>query len=247
MALPQAHGSGSLMRWTAAAIFLLLAMPCAAQETESITVHASALVGAWKLTQPSYAVKEGLFGDIKFGPLSDNFCRIEQQERDLTIHCLVRGVGRVTLDRGNIRLAWGIVMARVVIESVLQPDLSFTGHETIKLVGISIEDPNMSSGRKADLSGPDKSGLAQMLRGAIAQGLARTPHDGAVKDNPALRADLGSIQAVVYLGQQDKFASPDAPDIKGYFAVYAVEFENGERICGLHQGDDGKLDAFQCR
>ena len=221
------------MRWIASAIFLLLATPCAAQETESITVNASALVGAWKLTQPSYVVKEGLFGDIKFGPLSDNFCRIEQKKRDLTIHCLVRGVGRTTLDRGNIHLAWGIVMARVVIEAVLQPDLSFTGHETFKLVGISSEDPNMSSGRKADLSGPDRGGLAQALR-------------DAVKGKP-MPAELGSIQAVAYLGQQDKFASPDGPGIKGYFTVYAVEFENGERICGLHQSDDGKLDAFQCR
>ena len=31
-----------------------------------------------------------------------------------------------------------------------------------------------------------------------------------------------------------------------YFAAYAVEFADGERMCWLHQDDDGKLAAFQC-
>ena len=31
-----------------------------------------------------------------------------------------------------------------------------------------------------------------------------------------------------------------------YFAAYAVEFADGERLCWLHQDEDGELAAFQC-
>jgi hypothetical protein len=27
---------------------------------------------------------------------------------------------------------------------------------------------------------------------------------------------------------------------------FAVEFEHGQRLCGLHQRDDGVLDYFRC-
>ena len=87
--------------------------------------------------------------------------------------------------------------------------------------------------------------MMQLLRDVVAQGVAGTPHGDKVKDSPALRADLGSLQTAVYLGQQDRVGGPGKTD-KGFFTVYALEFDKGERICGLHRRDDGVLDAFQC-
>jgi hypothetical protein len=57
-----------------------------------------------------------------------------------------------------------------------------------------------------------------------------------------LRA-LGAVQAVVYLGKTTR--SPE--EKKPYFySVYQVEFSFGERLCGLHQKDDGVVDTLIC-
>lgn len=31
-----------------------------------------------------------------------------------------------------------------------------------------------------------------------------------------------------------------------FFSLYAVDFRNGEHLCGLHQRADGVLDGFRC-
>jgi len=36
---------------------------------------------------------------------------------------------------------------------------------------------------------------------------------------------------------------PNRPD---FFSVYFVRFTEGERLCGLHQRENGVLDAFRC-
>ena len=51
---------------------------------------------------------------------------------------------------------------------------------------------------------------------------------------------------MVWLGHQDKDGGPEQQALKDYFSVYVVEFDHGERICGLHQRSDGVLDAFNC-
>jgi hypothetical protein len=242
LARPPPDGT-ELMRF---ALVLALMAASAAQETESITVNASALVGVWKITRPTYVAKRGIFAAIEFGPPLPGFCRIEQSKDELAVHCLAHGSGTARLDGPNIHFARGGMIARIVIDGVLQADKSFAGHEVFKLAGITIADTNLSSGAKLDLSTPQSGPPDSLLRGAIANGLRQTPHDIAVKDSPALTVDLGAVQAVVWLGYQDKFAPPGQPNIKDYFSVYAVEFDHGERICGLHRRADGVLDAFQC-
>jgi hypothetical protein len=246
VAAAAAFGEG-LMRWIAACALLFAATPSMAQQTESITVTADAMLGVWKITSPHFVGKKGLFGDWFFGPLTDSFCRMERKDDDLTMPCLQGGEAIVTLRGDKIHLAVGIVLARFVIDGVMQPGPSFTGHAAVKLVGISTEDPGISSGTRLDLSTPppDTGGLAQLLRDLVAQGIAHIAHDDKVKDSPALRADLGSLQAALYLGQQDRVGGPGKTD-KDFFTVYALEFENGERICGLHRREDGTLDAFGC-
>ena len=214
---------------------LALALLATAQEPEHITVNANALVGVWKVTRPSYVAKRGIFGDFEFGPPSPGFCRIEQVQDELTVHCLAHGSGRVTLKDRTIRFACSMV-ARLVLEGVLQSDHSFTAHQAVSLAGMTaLEDPNLSSGGKIDLSASpaDQGDAAQKLRTAIAQ-------DGKTE------SALGAIQTVLLLGHQEKFSPPDRPNIQDYFSVYAVEFDQGERICGLHLTGNGVLDAFEC-
>ncbi len=239
------------MRWIVpVALLCLVTAQAAAQQTESITVKASALAGPWKLTRPKYFGKTGIFADWKWGPPSENFCRIEQVRDELTIHCLNTGSGTVAVDGDHIHFAWGGLMARMVIDGVLRSESNFTGHAAAKLLGISMEDPGFSSGLKVNPApaSEDKGGKADLLRTVVIDGLEKVPHQATIKDSPALREtpSLGNVQAVAYLGQQNKFAGPKQQDILDFFAVYAVEFEGGERICGLHQRGDGTLDAFQC-
>jgi hypothetical protein len=241
-----AFGEG-LMRWIAVLALLFAATPCMGLETESVTVNASAMLGIWKISRPNYVRKNGLFGDWIFGPVSDFFCRMERNGDAIAMPCLSSGEPTVTFEAGKIHLAQGIALARFVVDGVMQPGPSFTGHAAIKLAGIGTEDPGISSGTRLDLSTPpsDAGGMAQLLRDLVAQGIAHIAHDDKVKDSPALRADLGSIESVIYLGQQDRVGGP-VNTVKGFFSVYALEFENGERICGLHRREDRTLDAFGC-
>jgi len=235
------------MRWIAASALLFAATPSMAQQIESVTVNADALLGVWKISRPNYVGKKSLFGDWTFGPVRDYFCHMERKDGDLTMPCLLGGDPTVTFRGDSIHLAQGIVLARFVVDGVMQPGPSFTGHAVIKLAGIGIEDKAVSSGTRLDLSAPppDTGGMAQLLRDLVAKGIAHAAHDDKVKDSPALRADLGNLQTAVFLGQQDRVGGPGKTD-KGFFTVYALEFDKGERICGLHRRDDGVLDAFQC-
>jgi hypothetical protein len=229
-----------------AATFLLLsAIAATAQETESVTVNASALLGVWKITSPSYIVKRGIFSSIEFGPLTARFCRIEQAKDELTTYCLDGGSSTVTLDGRTIHFARGILVARAVLEGTLDSNNSFTGRMAMKLAGITTEDSHLSSGGKLDLSKPQTGPADALLRTAIANGLAQIPHDAKLKD-AALPSGLGEVQALIWLGHQDKAGGPDQPTTKDYFSVYAAEFDHGERLCGLHQRDDGVLDVLHC-
>jgi hypothetical protein len=60
----------------------------------------------------------------------------------------------------------------------------------------------------------------------------------------AFAAVAGRAQAFIYLGQQS-FDLPGRENA-GLMTVYAIEFDNGERICGLHQDADGMPDVIRC-
>jgi len=138
-------------------------------------------------------------------------------------------------------------MARLAIDGEFQSEANFSGHTAVKLAGISTADLALSSGVKispAQQPG-DKGGKADLFRAILSDGLAQIPHDPRVKDSLPERTKLGNVEAIFYLGQQVRSERPwENPT--DFFTVYAIEFENGERICGLHQRDGGTLDAFQC-
>jgi len=74
--------------------------------------------------------------------------------------------------------------------------------------------------------------------GAIERDAGIAPADSLKAVQP------GPILQITGMGQQPHYRK----GVKELDAtsVYAVEFEGGERICGLHQRGDGTLDAFQC-
>jgi hypothetical protein len=128
----------------------------------------------------------------------------------------------------------------------------------VKISGIAQENPIPSNAAKLTLSEtlPDQAGKAPLLRTALeqlAKGPLALPHDDAAIGKargalPAGIATLGALQAIVYLGSSSReLPGSGLPQMEpGFFSVYAAEFANGERICGLHQREDGVLDAFQC-
>lgn len=236
--------------WIPAALALLLPCAALADDVETVTVNASALVGIWKVLWPQ-SVGITLHG-AQFGPMQDHYCRIEPVKKDLTVHCFAGNLakdGTVSLERNKIHLAWGSMMMRVVMDGVLQSGTGFAATFGFKVSGISHTDADASGGTKLTIAAgaPDMGGKSALLRAILEGGLAAAPHDdAALKQNrftPEALPNLGSVEAIAYLGQGPKFGSATELD---FYSIYGVEFAGGERICGLHQRADGVLDAFLC-
>ncbi len=128
-------------------------------------------------------------------------------------------------------------------------------------LGASRENPAVAEGVRIapQADAPDKAGKAPLLRRILDQGLPAVPQDAdAMKKNGSILAlpKLGAVQSLAYLGQETKWDWPPPPGTKvdvmhlpsrpDFFSVYFVRFAEGERLCGLHQRDDGVLDAFRC-
>lgn len=228
---------------------LLLALPAPAQEVEQVTVYGGSLSGFWHVTAPSW-LQMNLFGKVNWGPLTDRICRIGHDREGYDTHCYDQkgNGGMLEVDESHFHLAWGSMLARMVFDGEVTSATAFHGHFAAKLMGIAITDPDSSEGSKIalDPAASDAAGKAGLLR-AVLNGEA-VPHDPKLDDPmAAARADLpGTLQQIIYLGRQNKGAGPTIAGVPDYFAVYAVEFADGERLCWLHQDDDGKLAAFQC-
>lgn len=229
-----------------ALLFAFWVAPLTAQPVETVTVRDAALTGLWKI-----AVPEGLgtnFVHTHFGPMKNIFCRITQTGTAFTINCLNGGFSRSgtgTIEGNKVHIAWGVMMARMVIDGEHAGN-SIDGHFTFKLSGISHEDayPSHSERLTPPVADPD-GGKSVMLKAILEE--KPVPHDDVAiaKNDGALPAPnkLGAIQVIAYLGTSPKLDDPHGAD---FYSVYDVEFANGDRICGLHQRDNGVLDAFRC-
>lgn len=223
--------------------------PLSAQEVEQVTVYGGSLSGFWHVQGPSWLMIS-LFGKINWGPLHGSICRIGHDHEGYDTHCYLqkgRG-GTLEVDGSHFHLAWGTMLARMVYDGEATSATAFRGHFAAKLMGIAITDPDVSEGRKITLdpAAPDAAGKAGLLH-SILDGDA-VPHDPKLDEEIAsARADRpGALEQIVFLGRQDKGAGPKVPGVPDYLSVYALEYADGERICWLHQDDDGKLAAFQC-
>ena len=228
---------------------LLLATAAPAQEVEQVTVYGGSLSGFWHVTGPTW-LQMTLLGKVTWGPLMDRICRIGHDHEGYDTHCYFqqgRG-GAMEVDNSHFHLAWGSMMARMVYDGEVTSATAFRGHFGAKLVGITISDSDMSEGHKIalDTAAPDVAGKTGLVR-AVLNGEA-VPHDPKLDDSiAAAHADRpGALQQIIYLGLQNRGGGPTIATLPDYFAVYAVEYADGERICWLHQDDDGKLAAFAC-
>jgi hypothetical protein len=233
----------------AALALLLLTATASAQEVEKVTVYGGNLSGFWHVTEPSW-LNMGMFGKVTWGPPMDRICRIGHDREGYDTHCYYQkgNGGMLEVDGSHFHLAWGSMLARMVFDGEVISATAFRGHTAAKLMGIAITDPDISEGRKIalDTAAPDGAGKIGLLR-SVLNGEA-VPHDSKLDETmAAARADRpGALQQIIYLGQQSKGSGPTIAAVPDYFAAYAVEFADGERLCWLHQDDDGKLSAFQC-
>jgi len=255
-------------RFLLAALAAVLPVAAMSQGTappiETVTVKASALVGVWIIDWPQWG--RITFGGTSWGPMENRYCRIEQVKGDLAVHCFGGdmgansfGSGTANLEGTQIHFAWGNMLLRPVMDGTLQSPTRIAGKMGVKFSGIEHENPQPSNATKYAF--PERAGdigeKAALLRTTLqqlAQGSSTPINDAASKKSlgtlPSDLHALGAIQVVAFLGPSSKEITSITPGVprvdRNFFSVYAVEFEGGERICGLHQRDDGVVDAFRC-
>jgi hypothetical protein len=231
---------------------------------ESLTVHASPMVGVWKLAWPQW----GRIPGNRWGPLGDRYCRIGERRGDLEIHCLTRGgganniaQGAVSVTEDQVSFTWGSIFSRMWLEGKLQSPIRIDARMGARIAGFQRENPAPVSATKLSFSedAPDLGERTVLLRTALQQlasGKLTLPHDAeAIEDNGGeLPNDiklLGALKLVTHLGPSFRETATSlgngvpVMDLES-FRAFAVEFEHGQRLCGLHQRADGMLDYFRC-
>ena len=266
------------MKRLAFALLLAFSPPVALAQTETVQVDGkSALSGVWKIAFPA-----GVSG---YMPLRgrviaagiESFCRLQQTGKNVSATCLPGwgpDSGGGELDGKNLHLAWGVALARAVIDARIESASVrvFDGVFGLKILGIRHDAPARASARKfvLDAAAPDSAGKAELLTRTLeelAAGAIVAPHDAEIARNfgvpfgghesntPEEMRGLGKVEAVAYLGEgctvRPLFANADAVRPASSlcvfsFSAYQVEFTNGQRLCGIHQRADGVLDGFLC-
>jgi hypothetical protein len=215
-----------------------------AQNAETVIVERPRdLPGLWKLNVPS-SIAVGFSGPAKFGTMSAIYCRVTDDDE---VYCLNDGYARhgtVAREGNAVHIAWGSMMARFVIDGLLT-DGAITGVFSLKLSGIRHDAPQSSENSRVILPQQD-DGASQYLADLIAQVKTGGEIAGISDDDRSTLtpiAHLGPVDAVAYLGTSPRRVGQPDGDL---FGVYIVEFARGERLCGLHQRNDGTLDSFRC-
>lgn len=250
---------------------LLLPAPAGA-EPETVMVETPNLAGLWRISMPVGGSVDWRM-NVSFGPMFDNFCRLEGPRDNLKAYCMLQNarksdVGDVSVEGEHVHIAWGSMMLRVTVDGTLQPG-GFTGYYTLKASGISIRAPEHMRASKLllDQDALDRGGkgaaLAKILTGVAGGAPLAALMQSAwnPKAEPVTAKDLsglGPIQTVAWLGHtptvaellaalpEDRRAKEGARFNDYVLDIYAVEFTNGERLCGVHQRADGAIDGLVC-
>lgn len=223
-------------------LLLLLCLPATADDAPVETVFAgpASLDGLWKIQAPQ----------------GDKFlnCRIEKAASAPAIHCFERPVSSaLTLRDNRVRVAFYPTFLQTdVIEGEMTSPDSFRGNGRVMVSGIAfLRRDGLAGLRLAALpEAPDAAGKAPMLRvllAELASGHFNRPYDTSDGSKVALPRDiqrLGAVAAITYLGMAD--SNRDHAILPDFFAVYLVNFQNGQRFCGLHVSEAGLLDGFRC-
>jgi hypothetical protein len=252
-------------------LLCLLATPAMAQDAplETVTTHGSSLVGVWHGGLIQFGLWNSIipFSDPKLMGIIDGFCRIGLRKDALGMSCLQTSDNPpITTDGTHLHFAGGSFIGGGGFDGDQVSAGQLRGRYWVRRWGVRYENPSASLASRvtADPAAPDKAGKAALLRRILDDGLAGVPQDAEAlkKNGPAFSPlQLGAIQAVTYLGQETKWDWPPPPETKldmshlrfediphrpDFFSVYHVRFADGERLCGLHQREDGVLDALRC-
>ena len=186
----------------------------------------------------------------RFGAARDQLCRIGGDDT-LIVRCISFGQpddGAVAFHGDQVTLAWnGNSSLRLVLRGALQSADRFTASFVMEMERERHSAPAPTAGDKINLAATtDEAGLGILLQGTLA-GLSLGDNSLLVSGAPDVAAPkdlaaLGRIQAVYHVGQAPLMRDPQA---RPALEVYAVEFINGERLCGIHLAR-GKVDGLRC-
>lgn len=222
-------------------LLFLLSAPAMAQDmpVETVTARGSSLIGLWRIDTPRTEPLPRCEAKLCWFPQRTRFCRITADGDDLAIACLNFPDGHAEMDDGRIHFAWGSMFAREVLDARLVSASRFEGSSGIKLSGVFLGSAAVSTGTKLTLTPdmPDPAGKAQLLTRALDGALP-----GADLQLPPSVHALGAVKRLTYLGDADDVVNKQLL----FFNTYQVAFANGERLCGLHQREDGTLDVLRC-
>lgn len=260
------------MRITVMMMALVLALPAQAAvlPVEEVTVTANkSLRGIWRIDIPGSVepkkhadVLSGPVGSItddnmvltdhsyRFGPARQQLCRIGGDDT-LVAHCISFGHpegGLVATHGDAFTLAFSqTARLRLVLTGTLNSVDSFTARFIMEQEREAESAPDKMNGEKINLAATqDEPGIGFILQGALA-GLALGDTamlmPGAPDVVPPQDLDaLGRVQAVYYVGRAPLMRDPQ---MRPALEVYAVEFSNGERLCGIHY-THGVIDGLLC-
>jgi hypothetical protein len=267
------------MKQFVALAFLFAFCPLAAlAQNETVEVNGQeSLTGVWKITFPGGASGYMPGRGRLYTATIQSFCRLQQVGEKVSAACLPGwgpDSGSGELDGKALHLAWGIALARSVIDATVEQSSAhaFQGEFALKILGIRHAAPTPATAHRLMLgpAAPDTAGKAKLLTRTLeelAAGAIATPHEtdvalvfghqmGANQANTAEEIrGLGKVEAVLYLGEgsapHSRVSDVDTTKVTftlpGFaFSAYQVEFTHGERLCGIHQREDGTLDGFLC-
>ena len=243
---------------------------------ETVTTYGSSLVGVWHGSLMQFGLWNSIvpFSSPKLSGIVDAFCRFSARKDALAMSCLQTGDGPpIAMEGMHVRFKDGSLFSGGGFDGDLVSAGQMRGRYWVRRWGIRYDNPSVSVATRLtpDPAATDEAGKAALLRRLLTDGLGGVPQDAdAMMKNtlvfspnaPAFSPpQLGAIQAIAYLGQETKWDWPPPPEVKldmahlrfddiprrqDFYSVYWVRFAEGERLCGLHQRDDGVLDALRC-
>ncbi len=240
-----------MRKWLAAFCFFAACTPALGQDApvETVEVTAASLAGLWKITWPLTSPQPS-----GMGPEATIYCRIEQAQDVPSANCFDRRNGALTVADGKIRIVWSppLTPQSNVIDAEMTSADRFVGSERVRMAGITVLRSGGLVGARQQINpqATDAGGKAPQLRLAldeISRGRLSRPYEKTpfveLPDAEMLH-HLGPVQSTIYQGTTPAWR--DGAWVANFFSLYMVEFQNGNRLCGLHQRDDGVLDAFRC-
>ncbi len=206
-------------------LYSLLPISDAFAQNETVTVTAESLPGLWKIGFPAWTYSD--FLHYTFGPVHDDFCRLDGTRDNLTLACLyVRWraggkaqPGAVKLSGNTLHIAWNSLMVQGTLDLTKQPSGIFTGYYTTRFLFVPFRAPEQSSASKFVLSDdmPDTDGkgpVLEQLLNAIAQGTDVNSmtqlREGVVPPTTEDLRPLGRLARVVFLGRTPSSAEEAA-------------------------------------